>query len=211
MSERNTSKKKKKKHFSKKEQKWKVTLKWAFPKPFLPCPPRSKNLSLTKENCLFHNRNFSTMATVQHHSHGSLRGLSTATRTGEWEREQYYTAKTPDPPLPSRSSSASTRKSPAALILRHLSAPKAGATVSASCRCSTSTSLAQCPAAPTHGRWRPPSKCAHQREPFDERSARVSWSARALSHSPPRRHPHFFRSGKSAKNPLPQLIQRNCG
>ena len=37
------------------------------------------------------------LATVQHHSHGAVRGQSTASRTGEWGREQYYTARTRDP------------------------------------------------------------------------------------------------------------------
>ena len=40
------------------------------------------------------------LATVQHHSYGTLRGQSTATRTVEWGREQNYTAVTRDPPTP---------------------------------------------------------------------------------------------------------------
>ena len=48
------------------------------------------------------------------------------------------------------------------LDLRHLSAPRADATGDGQCPSSASTSPAQCPDAPTHGHWRPPSKCAHQ-------------------------------------------------
>ena len=55
------------------------------------------------------------LATVQHHSHGVPRNQKTATRTGEGGNEMHYTAEfweTPLP-LPSRSSSSCTRKSPA--------------------------------------------------------------------------------------------------
>ena len=47
------------------------------------------------------------------------------------------------------------------LDLRHLSAPRAGATVDAQCPGSAKKYPAQCPNAPTHDHWRPPSKCAH--------------------------------------------------
>ena len=57
------------------------------------------------------------LAAALHHSrdvgpvsYNALRSQRTA-RAGEWGREQNYTAETRDPPLPSRSSSASSRKS----------------------------------------------------------------------------------------------------
>ena len=47
------------------------------------------------------------------------------------------------------------------LDLRHLSAPRAGAIVDAQYPGSSRKCPAQCPNAPTHDHWRPPSKCAH--------------------------------------------------
>ena len=62
------------------------------------------------------------------------------------------------------------------LDLRHLSAPKVGATVGAQCPSSAKTNPVQCPDAPTHAHCRRPSQCTHPgskadcSEPFDERS-----------------------------------------
>ena len=65
------------------------------------------------------------------------------------------------------------------LDLRHLSAPRAGATVGAQCSSSAKTNPAQFPDTPTHARCRRPSQCTHPgskatptcSEAFDERSA----------------------------------------
>ena len=54
--------------------------------------------------------------------------------------------------------------------------------------------------------WRPPWTA----DPFDQSSAWMSSSARAPSHPPARRPPHFFPTGKSVKKPLPRLFTRNC-
>ena len=47
------------------------------------------------------------------------------------------------------------------LDLRHLSAPRAGATVGSQCPSSAKTNPAQCPHTPTHARCRRPSQCTH--------------------------------------------------
>ena len=54
-------------------------------------------------------------ATVQHHSNGVLRNQKTATRTGQGRSEQNYTATIRETPLPSRSPSNCTKKSPGGL------------------------------------------------------------------------------------------------
>ena len=75
---------------------------------------------------------------------------------------------------------------------------------------------APCPTAPTHARCRPPTQCAHQvasHEPFDERSARMSWCRATTLALTCRGDPRTFfffskkKVGEKCEKPLKRLIR----